>query len=153
MIVCTSQTGQSVNSGPICLMLNFPLPRGARQHISYNSTGEEASHHSTSSNSAEQKARRSDGSVKELLLDVSVDIQCQLWQIELVNFEENTACFRETDLYKAMQTLRQYLEAKGYQLLCAGARPDVVPSGDVPKYGRRSESLCYPPRKTGNRIG
>ena len=75
------------------------------------------------------KARLSDGSVKELQLHVSVDTQCQLWQIELVNFEENAACFRETDLYKAMQTLRQYLEAKGCQLLSAGARPDVVPSG------------------------
>jgi hypothetical protein len=74
------------------------------------------------------KVRLSDGSVKELRLDVSVDMQCQLWQIELVNFAENTTCFRETDLYKAMQTLRQYLEAKGRQLLCAGARPDVVPS-------------------------
>jgi hypothetical protein len=75
------------------------------------------------------KARLSDASVKELRLNVSVDMQCQLWQIELVNFEENTTCFREPDLYKAMQTLRQYLEARGHQLLCAGARRDVVPSG------------------------
>jgi hypothetical protein len=38
------------------------------------------------------KARLSDASVKELRLDVSADMQCQLWQIELVNFEENTTC-------------------------------------------------------------
>jgi hypothetical protein len=56
-------------------------------------------------------------------------VQCELWQIQLVNFEENVASFGETDLYEAMQALRQYLEAKGCQLLCAGARPDVVPSG------------------------
>jgi hypothetical protein len=75
------------------------------------------------------KARLSDGAVKELRLDVSVDIQRELWQIQLVNFEENAPCFRATDVYKAMQALREYLETKECQLLCAGARPDVVPSG------------------------
>jgi len=75
------------------------------------------------------KARLSDGAVKELRLAVSIDLQCKLWQIQLENFEENVTCFRETDLYKAMQALREYLEAKGCQLLCAGARPDVAPSG------------------------
>src|SRR5208282_5060184 len=74
------------------------------------------------------KARLSDGSVRELWLDVSIDIQHKLWQIELINFEENATCFRATDAYKAMQALREYLEAKGCQLLCAGARPDVFPS-------------------------
>jgi hypothetical protein len=93
------------------------------------------------------KARLSDGSVKELRLDVSVDMQCQLWQIELVNFEENTTCFRETDLYKAMQTLRQYLEAKGYQLLCAGARPDVVPSGMSRSMGGGQRAYVIRPGK------
>jgi hypothetical protein len=75
------------------------------------------------------KARLSDGTVKELRLEVSVDVPCELWQIQLNNFEENVVCFRETDLYKAMQALREYLEGKGCQLLCAGARPDVAPSG------------------------
>jgi hypothetical protein len=73
--------------------------------------------------------RLSDGTVKELPLAVSVDLQNQLWQIQLERFEENATCFRETDLYKAMQALREYLEANGCQLLCAGARPNVVPSG------------------------
>ena len=75
------------------------------------------------------KARLSDGAVKELRLEVSVDVPRELWQIQLNDFEEDVVCFRETDLYKAMQALREYLEAKGCQLLCAGARPDVAPSG------------------------
>jgi len=75
------------------------------------------------------EARLSDGTVKELRLGVSMDVQHELWQIQLNNFEENVICFRETDLYKAMQALREYLEGKGCQLLCAGARPDVAPSG------------------------
>ena len=33
------------------------------------------------------------------------------------------------EAFNAIQALRQYLEAKGYRLLCVGARPDVVPSG------------------------
>jgi hypothetical protein len=70
------------------------------------------------------KVRLSDGTVKELRLDV--DMQDELWQIQLENFEENATGFSETDLYKAMQALREYLEARGCQLLCAGARPDVV---------------------------
>jgi hypothetical protein len=93
------------------------------------------------------KARLSDASVKELRLDVSVDMQCQLWQIELVNFEENTTCFRETDLYKAMHILRQYLEARGYQLLCAGARPDVVPSGMSQSMGGGQQAYVIRPGK------
>ena len=72
------------------------------------------------------KVRLSDRTVKELRLDV--DMQDDLWQIRLENFEENATRFSETDLYKAMQALREYLEARGCQLLCAGARPDVVPS-------------------------
>jgi hypothetical protein len=75
------------------------------------------------------KARLSDGAIKELRLDVSLDIQRELWQIQLNNFDENVIRFREADLYRAMQALREYLEAKGCQLLCAGARPDVAPSG------------------------
>jgi hypothetical protein len=74
-------------------------------------------------------ARFSDGAVAELRLEISLDKECRLWQIRLMESEENVTCFRETDLYKAMQALRKHLEAKGGQLLCAGARPDVVPSG------------------------
>jgi len=98
------------------------------------------------------KARLSDGSVKELRLDVSVDMQCQLWQIELVNFEENTTCFRETDLYKAMQTLRLYLEARGFQLLCAGARPDVVPSGMSRSMGGGQQAYVIRPGKQATEL-
>ncbi|MGH9743459.1 MAG: hypothetical protein ACRD51_14025 [Candidatus Acidiferrum sp.] len=75
------------------------------------------------------RALLSDGTEKELRLVVSIDTQFKLWLIQLEEFEENATCFRETDLYKAMQALREYLEPKGCQLLCAGARPDVVPSG------------------------
>ena len=75
------------------------------------------------------RALLSDGTVKELRLVVSIDMKCELWQIELEKFEENATCFRETDLYKALQALREYLDPKGCQLLCAGARPDVNPSG------------------------
>jgi hypothetical protein len=98
------------------------------------------------------KARLSDASVKELRLDVSVDMQCQQWQIELVNFEENNTCFRETDLYKAMQTLRQYLEARGYQLLCAGARPDVVPSGMSRGMGGGQQAYVIRPGKQATEL-
>jgi hypothetical protein len=74
-------------------------------------------------------ARFSEGAVAELRLEISIDKECRLWQIRLLESEENETSFRETDLYKAMQALRKHLEAKGGQLLCAGARPDVVPSG------------------------
>jgi hypothetical protein len=74
-------------------------------------------------------ARFSDGAVAELRLEISLDKERRLWQIRLMEPEKNVTCFRETDLYKAMQALREHLEAKGGQLLCAGARPDVVPSG------------------------
>jgi hypothetical protein len=90
--------------------------------------------------------------VKELRLDVSIDLQCELWQIQLVNFEENTACFRETDLYNAMQALRQYLEAKGYQLLCAGARPDVVPSGMSRSMGGGRQAYVIRPGKQATEL-
>jgi hypothetical protein len=75
------------------------------------------------------KARLSDGSVTELWMEISVDVQSRLEQIQLENAERDVTCFRETDIFKAMQTLREYLEAKDCQLLCAGARPDVWPSG------------------------
>jgi len=65
--------------------------------------------------------------MKELRLDV--DMQDELWQIQLENSEEHaTTSFSETDLYKAMQALREYLEARRCQLLRAGTRPEVVPS-------------------------
>ena len=52
--------------------------------------------------------------MKELRLDV--DMQDELWQIQLENFGENKTSFSETELYKAMQALREYLEARGCQL-------------------------------------
>jgi hypothetical protein len=75
------------------------------------------------------KATLSDGTVKVLRLNLSLDTNAGLWELQLEDLEENPTSFRETDIYKAMQTLREYLEAKGCQLLCAGARPDVAPSG------------------------
>jgi len=93
------------------------------------------------------KARLSDGSVKELRLAVSVDLQCELWQIELLDFEKSMACFREKDLYDGLQALREYLEARGYQLLCAGARPDVVPSGMSRSMGGGRQAYVIRPGK------
>jgi hypothetical protein len=75
------------------------------------------------------KAILSDGTVKALHLNLSLDTNAGLWELQLEDLEGHPTSFRETDIYKAMQTLREYLEAKGCQLLCAGARPDVAPSG------------------------
>jgi hypothetical protein len=75
------------------------------------------------------KARSSDGSVAELRLAVSLDTECGLWQIRFRDSGKNLVYFRETDLYKALQAMRERLETEGCQLLCAGARPDVAPSG------------------------
>jgi hypothetical protein len=75
------------------------------------------------------KATLSDGTVKELKLILSLDTTLGLWELQLENLEEQATSFSETDIYKAMQKLREYLEARGCQLLCVGARRDVVPSG------------------------
>jgi hypothetical protein len=75
------------------------------------------------------KATLSDGTVKVLRLNLSLHTSAGLWELQLEDLEEHPISFRETDIYKAMQTLKEYLETKGCQLLCAGARPDVAPSG------------------------
>jgi len=75
------------------------------------------------------KARLPDGAIAELRLQLSWDKDRELYQIALTDSSENVTCFPATDLYQAMQALREHLETQGCQLLCAGARPDVAPSG------------------------
>jgi hypothetical protein len=72
--------------------------------------------------------------------------------VKLVNFEESTACFTELDLYKAMQSLREHLEAKGYQLLCAGARPDVMPSAMSRSMGGGRQAYVLRPGKQATEL-
>jgi len=98
------------------------------------------------------EARLADGSVKELRLDVSLDVEQRLWQIRLANFEGHTICFKKTDLYEAMRALREYLEAKDCQLLCAGARPDVFPSGMSRDMGGGRKACVIHPGKQATEL-
>jgi hypothetical protein len=72
------------------------------------------------------KVRLADGSVKELHLEVSKD---DVWQMTLKDFEDIASPFKGSNLYRAMQAMREHLEDKGCQLLCVGARTDVAPTG------------------------
>lgn len=51
------------------------------------------------------------------------------WSLKLLNFDSKTLEFVGADLFDALAMLRQEIEKSGGRLLCAGARPEVRPSG------------------------
>src|SRR5215213_5758555 len=48
------------------------------------------------------------------------------------------------DLFEALSSLRQELELSGYQLICAGARVDVFPSGMARSMGSARKAYILP---------
>jgi hypothetical protein len=55
-----------------------------------------------------------------------------------------TAEYQASDMYLALQKLRMELEAEGIRLLCAGARPDVAPSGMSRDMGGGRKAYVHP---------
>jgi hypothetical protein len=70
-------------------------------------------------------ARLPDGALMELRVEASED---EPWQLEFRGLDGVVHQYRATDLFRAFRDMREDLERKGVQLLCAGARPDVTPS-------------------------
>lgn len=71
-------------------------------------------------------AKLPDGALKDLHVKVSED---EPWQLEFCGPDGVVRHFQAPDLFEALRAMRENLEGDGYQLLCAGARPDVTPSG------------------------
>lgn len=78
------------------------------------------------SESKNVRVRLSDGSIKECLVEYD---QTAPWRLRLFGLNLKQREFEGTDLFEALVALRRELEAVNAQLLCAGARPDVFPSG------------------------
>ena len=72
------------------------------------------------------KVRLSDGRVKTLNMRVSCDAP---WTLEFEILDGGSLRIEASDLFEALRDARKELELVGAQLLCAGARPDVTPSG------------------------
>lgn len=51
------------------------------------------------------------------------------WILKCFGLELKQHIFEGNDLFESLTAFRQELESQGIQLLCAGARPDVYPSG------------------------
>jgi hypothetical protein len=72
------------------------------------------------------KVRLSDGTLKSLDVVVSDDAP---WTLEFQSIDGSMRRLQALDLFEALREMRKDLECAGSQLLCAGARPDVTPSG------------------------
>ncbi|MFA5264599.1 MAG: hypothetical protein WC378_12325 [Opitutaceae bacterium] len=72
------------------------------------------------------KVRLHDGMIKECAIALSGGPP---WKLPFSGIELGTQEFSGEDLFEALNALRGALEKIGGQLLCAGARPDVFPSG------------------------
>lgn len=51
------------------------------------------------------------------------------WKLSISGMDLEVSEFAGADLFEAMTALRLELEKRGMRLLCAGARPEVYPSG------------------------
>jgi hypothetical protein len=72
------------------------------------------------------KARRPDGTTEECTVEIVQNPQSKLVFFG-AGFQGRE--FSGGDLFDAFTSLRKTLEEAGVQLLCAGARPEVFPSG------------------------
>lgn len=72
------------------------------------------------------KATNSRGELIELRVQISSG---KSWLLQYCRLDGTQHSFEASDAFKAMQNLREHLEQQGVQLLCAGARIDVYPSG------------------------
>jgi hypothetical protein len=72
------------------------------------------------------RVRLGDGSIKECSVEYS---QTPPWSLKFFGLELKRRKFEGDDLFETLTALRRELEAVDAQLLCAGARPEVFPSG------------------------
>ncbi|MEO6003409.1 MAG: hypothetical protein ABIZ04_01590 [Opitutus sp.] len=72
------------------------------------------------------KVRLHNGTIKECAIAISGGPP---WKLLFNGIELAAQEFFGEDLFEALNALRRALENIGAQLLCAGARPDVFPSG------------------------
>ena len=72
------------------------------------------------------KAKLADGTLRGFHVKTSEDVP---WSIEFQSGDGTARRFEARDLFEALQEMRTELECEGWQLLCAGARPDLAVSG------------------------
>jgi len=72
------------------------------------------------------KARRPDGTIEDCSVEIAQDPQ---WKLIFSGVGLQRCEFSCGDLFDAFTLLRKALEEDRIQLLCAGARPEVFPSG------------------------
>jgi hypothetical protein len=70
--------------------------------------------------------RLSNGELRDFEIEVS---NVEPWTLRFRKLDDNERLIQATDLFIALQEMRAELEEEGCLLLCAGARPDVAPSG------------------------
>lgn len=71
----------------------------------------------------------SDGAIKPVDVEIRHDPQTSVWKLILKDIGIGEQSVVGDDLFLAMVELRKVLERSEAQLLCAGARPEVFPSG------------------------
>jgi hypothetical protein len=72
------------------------------------------------------KARGPDGVIVNLRIEVS---EHEPWRLSLTSPDGAIRQYQCSDLFESLLAMRRDLERAGFQLLCAGARPDVTTSG------------------------
>ena len=72
------------------------------------------------------KVRGPDGTIEECSVEI---VQDPKWKLVFFGAGIERREFSNGDLFDAFTSLRKVLEESGVQILCAGARPDVFPSG------------------------
>lgn len=75
------------------------------------------------------KVRMSDGRITCGHVAIHHDSESTTWALRFDGIGIGEQNFEGPDLFEAMTELRKTLERSGAQLLCAGARPEVFPSG------------------------
>lgn len=89
------------------------------------------------------KVQLADGAIKNCAVGIS---QSFPWKLTFSGMDLAKHDFSGEDLFDALIALRLELERGGHQLLCAGARPDVFPSGMSREMGRACKAYI-------NRLG
>jgi hypothetical protein len=87
------------------------------------------------------KARGSHGELIEIHVQIS---KSKMWTLQYSDPDGTLHSFEVTDAFKAMQDMREELERRGVQLLCAGARIDSDPSGMLRDMGGGLEIYILP---------
>ena len=81
------------------------------------------------SQSIQVKVRMADGDIVSAAVEICSNAGTRLHGLTIKGIDTGQERFDAGDLFEAMTDLRRVLERTGAQLLCAGARVDVYPSG------------------------